>query len=153
VNTDSRMISRDEYESAKTCAEFDLAEELCVPLAGKKYPVFMDPAGMDILQRIAQGLRAKGYEVSEAKPAKGIEAGFSYRFDRFCDLDVLLGVERRKTGYVSCYLITRWFAPFFLRQLEGYERPGEPALNGGCVFAARSTTSLRKRLEEDRYDG
>ena len=113
------MISNEDLTALKRHARFDLAEELCSPFAGEAWD---DPAGVEVLQRIAKEL-TKGYTVTEVKPAKGIEAGCGCRFGSSCEISVLLGVERKKTGYVNCCLITRWFAPFFRRKLKSYERP------------------------------
>ncbi len=113
-------ISREDFDALKRKALFHLAEELCSPFAGEAWD---DPAGVDVLQRIATGLTSKGYVVTEVKPGKGTQGVFYCRFGRACEVQVRLGVDRKETGYVSCYLTTDWFAPFFLRKLKGYERP------------------------------
>jgi hypothetical protein len=115
-------------DALKSCAAFDLAEESCVSLEGKKHPTFMDPAGLDVLQRIATGLVTKGFSASKVKPAKGIEAGFQCRLSRSCEIDLLLGIERKKKGYVSCYLLTWWFPAFPGRLFRRGEKPSEECI-------------------------
>lgn len=92
---------------------FDIDEVLCVPFAGEDYPAFKDPAGMDVLQKVATALTMKGYTVTKVKPAKGIHAGFETLLNPSCKIEVLLEVGRERKGYVSCDLITRRSRPFF----------------------------------------
>jgi hypothetical protein len=113
----------------KYCLAFDLAEESCVSLEGKTYPVFMDPAGLDVLRTIATGIVRKGFSASKVKPAKGIEAGFLCRLSGTCEIDVLLGVERKKKGYVSCHLFTWWFPAFPGRLFRREEKPPEECIS------------------------
>lgn len=98
-------ISREDLDALKTTARFDLAEELCAPLAGKWR---QDPAHMDVLKRIAAGLSARGYNVTKVKPwSYGV--GCRCRLAGSCEVAVCLHVDREKKGYVNCYLSTFWF--------------------------------------------
>ena len=67
---------------------FDIDEILCVPFIGEDYPAFKDPAGMDVLQKLASALTLKGYTVSKVKPAFGIHAGFEAGLTRSCKIEV-----------------------------------------------------------------
>ncbi len=106
----------------KTEAFFDVGEEVCAPLTGNEYSILKDPAGIDVLQRIALGLRGKGYNVTKVKRGKGIHAACIVRLSSSCEIEVLLGVVRIKRGYVSCYLDTSRSRPFF-----GWFERGEPS--------------------------
>ena len=109
-------------------ASLALAEE-GMPPSGPRPAAFQDSAGLHVLQRLAAALReAEGYRCTEARRAKGIEAGFGCELAERCTVTVLLGVSRANTGIVRFYLMTRWFPPTLGRLL------GRPAgLELSCI--------------------
>ena len=102
----------------ETCVAFGVDESQYPPLESENaIRPFRDPAGLAILKRIAAGLSRNGYAVSNAKPAFGIEAGFSCQLRPGFDLQVSLGVSERRNGLVECDLITYHSPPFLKRIL------------------------------------
>jgi len=130
----------------ETCAVFEIDESQCPPLEPGKPPrPFRDPAGVVILQRIADSLATRGYVVSTVKPAFGIEAGFSCQLGEGFDLQVSLGVSTRRNGFVECDLIT-YHSPSLLKRI--FLR--DATCHGEWVAAWRQfCTAINERLVQD----
>jgi hypothetical protein len=120
----------------KTCAIFDVLEALCPLLEpGEKYPIFRDPAGVEILSRIAVGLADRGYRVGKVKPGVGIEAGLICELSKSCEIAVILGVSGRHDGKVMCDLVA-YHSPSLLTRLAGRSRPGLVCIEQFKLFCA-----------------
>jgi hypothetical protein len=86
---------------------FEVNESLLAPMA-RGYQMtrpFRDPAGLDISQKIASGLRQQGYEVTEPKNGKACDAVFRCKFKDF-SITAVLAIDDRREGVVKCRLLT-----------------------------------------------
>jgi hypothetical protein len=109
----------DARDRLNTCAVFDVAEAAFPDtVGGGRRPPFRDPAGLDILRCIADGLARSGYRMGAVKPAVGIEAACRCRLESGFDLLILLGVSRRRGRQLTCDVITRCRAPVIGRVLR-----------------------------------
>ena len=70
------------------------------------------------------------------RQGKGIEAGCHCRFDLSCEITVVLGVDRKKIGYVSCHLMTWWNPAFFHRFFRRGKSPCQECIDQWMQFCA-----------------
>jgi hypothetical protein len=95
---------------------FVVPETSC-PLAQQGRPRhFRDPAGLAVLQRIAEGLTESGYPATTAKPGYAVEAGLRCRLGDGFDVTVCLAVAERKGGFVEFELGT-YHSPSLLSRI------------------------------------
>lgn len=87
-------LSTEVSNQLKPCAYFELRAELCLGEQNVKYPIFRDPAGLDVLGRIATGLLHRGYKITGLGAGKGIDAGFECQLSPECEITVILYVKR-----------------------------------------------------------
>jgi hypothetical protein len=72
-------------------------------------------AAIETLRKIAAGLRKRGYSVSDAKPAKGIDAGIRWEPRRGLTITLLIGLVTHEKGYIRFVLISDMFLGLFSR--------------------------------------
>jgi len=112
------------FGDLKTCVIFEVPEVGWPRLEpGKKYDIFRDPSGIEILNRIRFGLVHQGYNMTIVKPGVGIEAGVMCKVDKLCEIAVILGVSRRSEGRITCDIMT-YYSPSLLRRMTGRSIPG-----------------------------
>lgn len=81
--------------------------------------VFRDPAGLEMLTRIrALLVSRRGYQLSHARRAKGIEAGLAWKPIKGVAITVVLGVSKRDNERVCFELISDLFTSHW-RRLPG----------------------------------
>jgi len=97
------QVSRSVFDQVRTCAHFRVNEKfLDAVQTQSKAKSFRRPAALDILRRVASGLRQTGYKVGDPKPGKGCDAVL--RWNPL--ITVVLNVAERKGGIVKCDLLT-----------------------------------------------
>ena len=111
-------ISRRDFDAIKTYAEFDLPEDQCPSQEGRKHIEWI----MDVLQMIVTALRAGGHEVTAVKGYRS-NVGYACRLGRCCEIQMFLGLQRKRAGWVSCGLRTRWGVPLLLLPFERWAMP------------------------------
>jgi hypothetical protein len=97
-----------DFRGLKNCASFDVREPGPRVSSDEKHRKFKDPAGLDILSRVAAGLAGAGYRATKAAPAvaAGFDAAFRCRLSGFLAVDVLLAIAEHHDGRVNCRLWT-----------------------------------------------
>lgn len=117
-------ISRTDFDALKTCVEFDLPEDRCPTQEGRKHLDWT----LEVLGTIVTGVSTKEYRMTKLKAVHGMDVGYRCRLGRCCEISMFLGVERKRTGHLSCFLGTHWFAPL---PLLPFQRRVMPSSN--CV--------------------
>ncbi len=117
-------VEHQQLESAnrlKSRSIFEVSEER-LPLEARGYLAtrpFRDPAALDIVRRIAFGLRERGYEVTEPKHGRACDAIFRCRFKGF-NITLILLIDDRKNGTIKGRMVTwKTRKPLLTRLLHG----------------------------------
>jgi len=74
------------------------------PHQNLKRSLFRDPAALPMLQNIAEGLHAQGYEVSRPKPGKACHGGCHVIFPNV-EIELIL-LARRRSGKIEFEILT-----------------------------------------------
>jgi len=72
---------------------------------------FRDPLALDIFRKLANRLRAQGFDVSQAKSGSACDAIFTTRFSEFRVIAIILA--KRSVGVVECDVLTWCLRPFW----------------------------------------
>jgi len=118
-----------------------LPEQSNVPPA-----LFRNPAGVEILRKLAAGLQVAGYKVSVPKPGVGCDAAMRVMFAGF-RIIVIIHVDRDVAGLVSCELRTWYTTPImsFARLLR--HKPSQQGVVKWSELCAALDRELKSSLK------
>lgn len=94
------------HDLIKSVVLFDVSDDCLEPLPPGRQPVlFQDPAGLEILNKMAVSLRKSGFSTSEPKRGKGCDAVFLCNFEGFY-IVAIVSIGGRFSGAADCLLKT-----------------------------------------------
>jgi hypothetical protein len=148
VTVSDRTAEASGTDQPKNCFTFT------VPVSGSKQLVkrFRDPIALDVLRDLAERLGAEGFTVTEAKPGKACDGGFSIRFEKF-DVEVVIAAQRR-ADVADCWILT-WCIKHIWKRAS--ERLVSERLEAACTSIGRALAENPKvaslhRMTQDEAD-
>jgi len=134
------------FDQIRSCAYFQVKESSLDRLPPRsETAIFRDPAGPEILRRIAFGLHQGGYGVDEPRPGKGCDAVLRWR----PQIVVVLQVSERLNGIVYCRLVTFRSRPFIARLLGRSKETTTELTDEWVKFCLAIDKQLRESLQVD----